>query len=181
MRGEFNLLGLKRGIVKLHPYTNEWKRLYEEEKNLLWSSIGNYVVDIQHIGSTSIPGIEAKPIIDIMVGVRNLEDGEKCVEFLEKLGYEYKGEHGIPGRLFFAKGDSTMRTHHLHMVEWNSDFWRNHLLFRNYLRKHEDVAEEYLKLKRELAEKFAKDRDAYTAGKADFIQRVLKKADISGE
>lgn len=130
----------------------------------------------QHVGSTAIPGMEAKPTIDIAVALRRLEDVEKGVEPLERLGYEYKGDEGHPGRHFFAKGDPSRRTHYLHMMEWNSDFWKELLCFRNYLRQHKDVAEEYATLKRELARKSQGKRDLYTPGKAEFIEMVLRIA-----
>src|SRR4030042_2890085 len=98
------VIGLQRKKVKLLSYNSAWKRLYKEEEELLNSAIGKYVLDIQHVGSTSIPGAKAKPIIDIAIGVRKLKDGEKCIKPLEKLGYEYGHDAGIKGRNFFAKG-----------------------------------------------------------------------------
>ncbi len=170
------MIGLQRGIVKLVPYSSEWKRLFAEEERVLRASIGAYVMDIQHVGSTAIPGLEAKPIIDIAVAVRRLEDVEKCIEPLERLGYEYKGDEGHPGRFFFAKGGPSRRTHYVHVVEWNSDSWKNLLLFRDYLRQHKEAAEEYAKLKRELARKSQGNRAFYTPGKAEFIESVLSRA-----
>ena len=168
------MIGLQRGTVKLVPYTPEWKRLFEEEKKLLLSSIGNYVIDIQHVGSTAIPGLEAKPIIDIAVAVRSSEDVEKCIQPLEHLGYEYKRED--PGRFLFVKGDPMKRTHYVHMVEWNSEFWKNYLLFRDYLHKHKEMANEYAKIKRELAREFEANRGEYTKGKVSFIEKILRMA-----
>ena len=174
------MIGLQRGTVKLVPYSPEWPRLFAQEERLLRASIGAYVVDIQHVGSTAIPGMEAKPIIDIAVALRRLEDVEKCVEPLERLGYEYKGDEGHPGRHFFAKGDPSRRTHYLHMVEWNSASWKELLCFRDYLRQHKEVAEEYGRLKRELAQKSRGNRDLYTPGKAEFIESVLRMAEKEG-
>jgi GrpB-like predicted nucleotidyltransferase (UPF0157 family) len=171
------MIGLQRKIVKLAPYSPEWKRFFAEEEHLLRASIGAYVVDIQHVGSTAIPGLEAKPIIDIAVALRRLEDVGKCIEPLKRLGYEYKGEEGHPGRFFLAKGDPRRRTHYLHMVEWNSDSWKELLRFRDYLRQHKEVAEEYARLKRELAQKSQGNRDLYTPGKAEFIETVLRMAE----
>lgn len=171
------MIGLQRGTVKLVPYSSEWKSLFAEEERVLRASIGTYVMDIQHVGSTAIPGLEAKPIIDIAVAVRRLEDVEKCIKPLECLGYEYKADAGHPGRFFFAKGDPSRRTHYVHMVEWNSDSWKELLLFRDYLRQHKEAAKEYAKLKRELARKSQGNRDFYTPGKAEFIESVLKMAE----
>lgn len=171
-----SLIGLERGKVEIKPYNPMWKHCFEEERNLLKALLEKDAVDIQHIGSTAIPGISAKPIIDIAVGVRELNDGLKHIEALEKHGYEFRGEAGIPGRLFFAKGSPDFRTHHLHMVEYNSEIWANHLLFRDYLKSHNDAVEEYRNLKKELAQKFQFDRVAYTDGKSDFIQGIIGRA-----
>lgn len=122
--------------------------------------------------SAALPS--AKPIIDIAVAVRQIADAESCVIPLESIGYEYRGEQGIPGRHFFAKGEP--RTHHLHLVEADSVFWRSHLLFRDYLRQHADVAAEYETLKRRLAIEYKDNREAYTEGKAAFIENVLRAA-----
>lgn len=172
-----NMIGLQRGIVKLAPYSSEWKSLFAQEERVLRASIGAYVVDIQHVGSTAIPGLEAKPIIDIAVAVRQLEDVEKCIEPLERLGYEYKGEEGHPGRFFFAKGDPRRRTHYLHILEWNSNCWKGYIRFRDHLRQHKEAAREYARLKRELARKSQGNRDLYTPGKAEFIESVLRMAE----
>ena len=170
------MIGLQRGTVKLVPYSSEWKSLFAEEERVLRASIGSYVMDIQHAGSTAIPGLEAKPIIDIAVAVRRLEDVEKCIKPLECLGYEYKADAGHLGRFFFAKGDPSRRTHYLHMVEWNSNSWKSYIRFRDYLRQHKEAAREYARLKRELARKSQGNRDFYTPGKAEFIESVLGRA-----
>ncbi len=171
------MIGLQRGTVKLVPYSSEWESLFAEEERVLRASIGTYVMDIQHVGSTAIPGLEAKPIIDIAVAVRRLEDAEKCIKPLECLGYEYKAYEGRPGRFFFAKGDPSRRTHYLHMVEWDSDSWKSYIRFRDYLRQHKEAAREYARLKRELARKSRGNRDFYTPGKAEFIESVLRIAE----
>ena len=168
------MLGVQRGTVRLVPYSPEWERQFEEEERLLRAAIGDHVIDIQHVGSTAIPGLDAKPIIDIAVAVRRLGEAEKYVEPLDCLGYEFRREAGVPGRYLFAKGNP--RTHHVHIVEWNSELWQNYLLFRGCLRQHEGVAREYATIKRELARKFETDRGAYTAAKAAFIDSVLKRA-----
>lgn len=168
------MLGLQKGIVKLAPHTELWHQLFAEEEARLREAIGEHVVAIEHIGSTAICGLPAKPIIDIAAAVREAVDAQACVRLLENIGYEYRGESGIAGRYYFVKGEP--RTHHLHMVESGSDFWRDHLLFRDYLRRHREVAEKYERLKRDLAIKYEKDRGAYTEGKSRFIEEVLKRA-----
>jgi GrpB-like predicted nucleotidyltransferase (UPF0157 family) len=136
--------------------------------------IGDYVLDIQHIGSTSVPGLIAKPILDIGIAIMDFEEGKRCIKPIESLGYEYKGENGIPGRHYFVKGDPT--THHLHIVEIDSEEWKKNITFRDSLRKNEMLAKEYAKLKLELAEKFKYNREAYTDGKTDFVNYVLELA-----
>jgi GrpB-like predicted nucleotidyltransferase (UPF0157 family) len=168
------IIGLEKGIVRLSPYSPEWKTLYEEEERLLKDLISEYIIDIQHIGSTSIPGMIAKPILDIGIAIAYFEEGQKCIEPIESFGYEYKGENGIPERHYFVKGDPT--THHLHIVEIDSEEWKKNITFRDALRKNDDLAKEYAKLKLNLAEKFKYNRVAYTDGKTDFVNYVLKLA-----
>lgn len=169
------IIGLKRKKVKLFSYNPAWEKLYKKEAELLRSVIGKYVLDIQHVGSTSIPEVKAKPIIDIAIGVKNLKDGEKCIKPLKQLGYEYKHSAGIKGRHFFAKGSEKNWTHHIHIVKLNGRFWKNYILFRDYLRKHKKAIQEYNELKEKLAKKYKNDRDTYTAQKHSFIQKILKK------
>lgn len=168
------MIGLEAGVVRLVPYTGEWKRLFEEERTLLQTAIGQYVLDIQHVGSTSIPGMVAKPILDIGIAVTSFEEARVCISPVEQLGYEYKGEFGIPRRRYFVKGDP--RTHHIHMNEMGSLDWENQVLFRDYLMQHPESAEEYAALKMELAQRYSTDREAYLDGKAPFIERVLEMA-----
>ena len=126
------------------------------------------------MGSTSIPGMLAKPIIDIAIAVADFEDARVCIPLMEGLGYEYKGEFGIPLRHYFVKGDP--RTFHVHMSEITSLEWQNTLLFRDYLCQHADLAAEYAELKTRLALKYPQDRTAYLDGKTEFVQRVLQIA-----
>ena len=168
------MIGLEKGTVKLAPHTELWHQLFGEEEARLRDAIGEHVVAIEHVGSTAICGLSAKPIIDIAAAAREVSDAERCVRPLENIGYQYRGENGIVGRYYFVKGEP--RTHHLHMVGVSSDFWKNHLLFRDYLRKHREVAEEYERVKRDLAIQHERDREAYTEGKSRFIEEVLKRA-----
>ena len=168
------MLGLPKGTVKLEPHSEKWHQLFAEEKAHLLQAVGDYVIAIEHVGSTAICGISAKPIIDIAASVERFADGEKCVEPLENIGYEYRSEHGIAGRFYFVKGEP--RTHHLHMVLESSDFWRSHLLFRDYLRENPETAKEYEDLKLKLAREYLDDRDAYLRGKSDFIENILNAA-----
>ncbi len=154
-------------------YDPNWPQAFDREHKRIVAALANVagVTGIDHVGSTAVPGLAAKPIIDIMIGVRKLADGEQCIEPLEALGYEYKGEQGIPGRLYFGKGEP--RTHHLHMVKHGCDFWERHLLFRDLLREQPDLRDEYAALKRALAERYRTDREGYTEAKTPFIQSAL--------
>ena len=168
------MIGLESGIVRLIQYTDEWARLFQEEKSRLLAAVGKYVLDIQHVGSTSIPGMMAKPIIDIAIAVNNFEEASVCVTPIEHLGYEYKGELGIPRRHYFAKGNP--RTYHIHMNEISSQDWNDQINFRNYLLQHQEIAKEYAELKLKLAQQYPTDRPTYTDSKTPFIERILQLA-----
>jgi GrpB-like predicted nucleotidyltransferase (UPF0157 family) len=167
-------IGLAGGLVEVRPYTNDWPRLFEEERRRLYDAIGDYVLDIQHIGSTSVPGLDAKPIIDIGIAVANFEEAAICIGPLERLGYIYHGENGIPRRHFFTQGEP--RTHNLHMNELDSHDWMVTMRFRDYLRGHPEAARAYAELKRELAIRHQHDREAYQDGKNQLIQELLRLA-----
>jgi len=172
-------IGLEKGIVRLVPYHPVWKDLFEAEKErilLIIKDIPNCEVirDVQHIGSTAIPGIAAKPIIDIGMAVTNFEAGYALVKPLEELGYVYKGENGVPNRHYFDYGNPCIV--HLHVFGQDSDEWQNHILFRDYLIRHPEIAKQYEQLKIELAEKYCTDREKYTDGKGAFIQNVVSLA-----
>jgi len=169
------IIGLQNKKVKLFLYNPAWEELYKKEEKLLRPIVGKYALDIQHTGSTSIPGAKAKPIIDIIIGVKNLKDGEKFIRPLELLGYEYKHNAGIKGRHFFAKGSKTEKTHHIHIVKLGGKLWKDQVIFRDYLRKHKEVVAEYNKLKEGLAKKYENDREKYTAPKDNFIKSILKR------
>ena len=173
---------MKRSIA-IADYDPKWPIMYEEEKAEILSVIGHKIVAIEHIGSTAVPNLGAKPIIDIMVAVRHLSDAEECIEPLKSIGYEYAPENeiAIPERRYFQKGPSEVPNQHLHlhMVERTSDFWQRQLLFRDYLRTHPDVANKYYRLKKELAAKHGSNREAYTDAKTSFIESVVAQARAS--
>ena len=164
--------------VVVVDYDPQWTTSYEEEKERILGVIGDVAVAIEHIGSTAVPGLGAKPIIDIMVAVSRLADAERCIEPLQEIGYEYVPEYNdvIPERRYFHKGPPGARTYHLHMVELTSGFWERHLLFRDSLRVHPEEAQRYDQLKKDLAAKFGSDRDGYTEAKTSFIESVIAKA-----
>jgi len=165
------------GIV-LVEYDSRWPGVFEAEAARVRAALGgDSVVAVEHIGSTAVPGLAAKPIIDLLVGVTSLGCGGEVTPALEAIGYEAQGEFGIPGRLFFEKrGVGAVRTHHLHMAEPGGEFWTEELLFRDYLRAHPDEARAYERLKRDRARRFRFQRAEYTASKTDYILDVLEKA-----
>jgi rfaE bifunctional protein nucleotidyltransferase chain/domain len=164
--------------VRLVQYDPRWPEMFEEDRRRIMEAIGGYVAAVEHVGSTAVPNLAAKPVIDLMVGLRRLEDAAACVGPLGELGYDYVPEHEaiMPERRYFRRGPSGASTHHLHMVELGGEFWVEHLLFRDYLRAHPDAAREYEELKRVLAAAHGSDRGAYTEAKTDFIRSALERA-----
>lgn len=171
-----NDLGLSREIVELVPHNPKWRELFEAERVLLLGHFEGAILEVSHGGSTAIPGIPAKPILDLFAIVFSLEMAEAIRPGLEGLGYEWRGPHGIAERRYCVKGPPSNRTHHLHLVEADSEQWRNHLLFRDYCIWHPDVAQDYGELKQALALRFPNDRKAYTDGKEAFIRQTIAKA-----
>lgn len=175
-----NIVGLQDGTVRLVPHSADWAALFANERTRLERALAPYmgtiVLDIQHVGSTSIPDIPAKPIIDIAVVVTDFEQARAAIGAIRALGYTYLGENEVPGRHFFylGEGNTTGRTHHLHMFEQSSREWRQTAGFRDYLIGHPSTAAAYGALKTELALHFAEDRPAYLEGKAEFITQVLR-------
>ena len=167
------MIGLARGTVQLQPYLPEWKTLFKQEAALLHSAMGTAAQHVEHVGSTAINGMAAKPIIDIVVVVRGLSEAGVWIPTLQALGYEYRKDEAVPDRLFFAKGPHTRRTHHLSLAEARSKFYTEKLLFRDYLSAHRDAFDEYLELKKELALRYPEDRESYTAGKSAFVKRII--------
>lgn len=169
------MVGLERGIVKLEPSKKEWTELYKEEVQRLKDIANNWFRDFEHIGSTAIGGIPAKPILDILAVIEDLGEAKNLIPILEEHGYEYR-PGDVEGRLFFAKGPRTNRTIYLSITERGSDFYEEKIAFRDYLRKHPEAAEQYTSLKKRLAEEHPKNREKYTALKEDFIQNILDRA-----
>lgn len=165
--------------VKIAKYDPQWPWLFEMERHLILRATGHIIVRIAHMGSTAVPSLGAEPTIDIMVAINRLNDSDKCIDPLQRIGYEYQPEHetSTPQRRFFRKGEPPREQHyHLHMVELKSDFWKRHLLFRDYLRTHPETAQKYYELKKRLADKHALDRDSYAEAKTPFIESIVAKA-----
>ena len=170
------MIGLEPGTVQLLPHQTAWHELFEDEKQRLQVAIGEFVLDIQHVGSTAIPNIPAKPIIDIGVAVHNFEEAAVCIPLVEALGYNYRGENGIPRRHYFNKGNP--RTHHLHINEIAGENWANQVLFRDYLRENSQLAQAYAQFKLELAKQFPTEREQYSKKKDPFIEEILRFARV---
>jgi GrpB-like predicted nucleotidyltransferase (UPF0157 family) len=165
-------------MIILEPYNPSWAQLFEHEKMLLLAACQNWKISIEHIGSTAIPGIKAKPVIDIMLGVADLCLADlHLVAIIQSLGYCYlkQYEETMPKRRYFQKNESTVRTHQIHLVQHGCEFWERHLLFRDYLRLHPRVAQEYEALKIKLASQFS-DTNQYAAAKTEFIRNIEQLA-----
>jgi len=173
-----SIIGLKRGSVRLSSNHKEWGQLFNLEKKSLLKIVGSGA-DIEHIGSTSIAGVLAKPIIDMILRLPSNVHPDDISEALEESGYEDRGEQGVSERHFFVKGPDDNRTHYLHVVEKDSDLWTTALFFRDYLRQNKHVREEYNSLKERLARQFPNDRKEYTKRKAGFINEIIGRAQTS--
>lgn len=173
--GNARMIGLRQGTVQLAPYHTSWHEAFMNERRQLRHVFGDSV-PIEHIGSTAVPGLTAKPLIDIQVGLHCLADARQFIPQLIELGYHYMPERDKPDEVFMPKGPEELRTHYLHIVETGSLRWNNTLLFRDYLRAHSEVRDEYASLKQHLAQLYADDRPAYTEAKAAFITSVIDVA-----
>ena len=171
------MIGLKRGAVRLIGHQDEWtyeaKNTIKELKDLL----GDTAIDIQHIGSTAIPSIHAKPIIDIVIGVHELSNIQPYLEALKEKAFVFRGED-VPGQVLLVKGsfEKDLRTHHIHVVKWNGSEWNNYINFRDYLNAFPEKALIYDKCKQRLATQFSLNRKCYTEGKRELIDIFLEEA-----
>jgi GrpB-like predicted nucleotidyltransferase (UPF0157 family) len=168
-------IGMAHGTVELVPYDDRWPALFQSEAALLQTGLEGQVGRIAHIGSTAIRGMDAKPIIDLMVEVPSLRAPSLFYWSLSRYGYALVAEDDVPDRLFFVKLTQGQPTHHLSACEAQSNFWYSHLSFRDRLRADPSLAQEYAVLKRQLALDHANDRAAYTRGKESFIASVLAR------
>ena len=167
------LPGLTHGTVQLAEWTPRWTELFTEEAARLRAALGDLAVAIEHYGSTSVPGLLAKPLLDILVGGPEATDAAPYVVALAPLGYDYAAHAGVPEHLVFGRGAA--RTHLVHVVRHGGDAWQRGLTFRDALRADPTLREKYAKLKRELALTYGAERGRYTAGKSAFVEHVLRR------
>ncbi|HUX80002.1 MAG TPA: GrpB family protein [Alphaproteobacteria bacterium] len=167
---------LEREVIELLPYTPEWETLFQAEATRIKHALGDTLLDIHHIGSTSIPGTLAKPIVDMLPVVKDIHVVDRLTPSLQALGYEARGEFGIPGRRFFMKREKGKRTFNVHIfAEGHPDIER-HLRFRDYLKNHPDDADSYSRLKKDLVKQSPDDIERYCWGKEDFVKAIELKA-----
>src|SRR5215213_7840182 len=162
--------------VEVVAYDPAWPSKFEEERAVLEGLLAHWkVADIEHVGSTAVPGLAAKPVIDIMVPVESLEASRGSIEAASRAGYMY-WPYKADVMHWFCKPSAALRTHHLHIVPFESSLWFDRLRFRDALRSDSGLAERYAELKLHLAGRYRHDREAYTEGKAGFVMTVLAGA-----
>ena len=170
------IIGLKRHTVRLVEHQPEWTSLFGAEAKALHDRIGELVVDIQHIGSTAVPGLPAKPILDVAVALRSCDAIPKIVSRLVEGGYIDRGDGGSDGGYLLVKEpEPDVRSVHLHLVEEKDPQWRDYIAFRNTVAEDSGVRGRYARLKRKLAREYADDRKSYTAEKDHFIEEILSR------
>ena len=161
-------------MIEVVDYDNSWPSKFRAEKEFLESIIGKWIYgSIEHVGSTSVAGLSAKPVIDIMVGVESLETSKPAIDILTQNGYSFY-PYKADVMHWFCKPSPEVRTHHLHLVPYKSTLWHERIQFRDHLRTHTAVANQYAQLKRRLADETSNDREHYTQSKWPFIQQVLQ-------
>ena len=168
-------LGLESGTVRLVPHDPAWAALFSAEALRLRAELGpDLPLALEHIGSTAVPGLVAKPILDLLGGYLPSARVESYITAIERAGYMHRGEQGIPGREFFRRGEP--RAYHLHLVVQHNAFWREHLAFRDALREQPAIRDAYATLKLDLAGQYPRDREAYIEGKGPFVRQVVAKS-----
>ncbi|HEX9084496.1 MAG TPA: GrpB family protein [Gemmatimonadaceae bacterium] len=164
-------LGLESGVVRLVEYDPQWPILFQEEAQRISLAISPLTLKLHHVGSTAVPELVGKPVLDILAGYDDPASRSAYISALCAAGYQHRGEQEIPGRDFFRRG--MPRAYHVHLARAGSDFWHEHLTFRNLLRLDPVLREQYASLKRQLAMKYPRDRESYIDGKGPFIREVL--------
>ncbi len=168
------VLGLESGHTTVVPYHPEWPTLFEGAAAEIRGVLGHQILGIEHVGSTAVPGLAAKPILDILVAVSDFQKALKAAPLLADLGYEHRPDEESPDRHFFRRRVDGRRTHHLSLAEPTSSHYRNTIVFRDALRADPRLAKAYEALKLDLANRFPHDREAYSRGKTQFVVDVLR-------
>ena len=169
---------MERNVV-IAPYRSDWSAQYEKASEEVKEVFGSAILGMEHIGSTSVYGLSAKPIIDFMVGVQDLSVVNPFIEPLRDIRFEHVFHPELPNRRFFRRGERGAGTHHLHIYTFGSDEWNQNLLFRNYLRANSGALKRYEQLKKQLANQYPQDRAAYTKAKHPFITEIIEMAKTS--
>ena len=163
--------------VEVVEHNPDWGNLFKTESQYISQALDRNVVAIHHIGSTAIPHIYAKPIIDLLIEVNNINEVDRSNDKMKRIGYQAMGEFGISDRRFFRKDNSSgIRTHHVHVFETNSPQIKRHLAFRDYMIAHPAKAQQYSDLKRKLAQQFPQNIESYMDGKDEFIKNIDREA-----
>jgi len=170
------MIGLNKDLVSVYPYDKTWPKEYEKEAKILKSLLKDFDIKIEHVGSTAIPGLSAKPIIDIAIGAKNEKDLFAVATRLENNGYDILNSFETKGEVLARKGAPECRTHYIHIQLLKSEYWNEFVYFKKYMLEHPDKVKEYQRLKEELSQKYADERKKYTAAKNEFISKILKEA-----
>jgi GrpB-like predicted nucleotidyltransferase (UPF0157 family) len=171
------MLGLRYGTVQVVPYHPEWVQAFREERGRIYDALHGLALQIEHVGSTAVPGLSAKPILDIAVGLSAAISVDTIVTALAGLGYEYRGDAGDEGgHIFVRESAPLIRTHHVHVVELDGPQWKAYLELRDFLRCSREARDAYIAEKCALADRHAGDRKAYTAAKDAILCHLLAEA-----
>jgi GrpB-like predicted nucleotidyltransferase (UPF0157 family) len=174
------MLGLKHGINLMVDYDPEWPIAFQEERERIYVAVGDIARGIEHYGSTAVVGLRAKPILDILLGVAPLDDWIKCKLPLERLGYDYAENAGVPGHFIFGRGrDRSERTHLIHIVEFDGESWRWDLKFRDAIRENPSLRAEYLNVKEQAMSLAPEGRARYNELKHSFFERAKDRVKSS--
>lgn len=161
-------------MIEIVDYDETWPAQFERLRSRLAEALGPVVLRIEHVGSTAVPGLAAKPKLDVDVVVATAREVAKAIEGLAEVGFEHQGDLGVPGREAF-KGPDGGDLYHVYVCVEGMEPLREHLVFRDYLRSHPEAAADYVDLKRELAARFPADRDAYSRGKSAFVRSIVER------
>jgi GrpB-like predicted nucleotidyltransferase (UPF0157 family) len=164
--------------VQVVEYNPEWPETFERVRSYVWPAVADVALNVEHVGSTSVQGLSAKPVIDVCIVVASRKEVVPCIERLGKIGYVHQGILGVPDRDAF-RGPDHLPRHNLYLSPRDSLSLKNHLGLRDYLRSHPDAAREYGELKASLATRFPTDIDSYIVGKTEFILRILGEIGLS--